>query len=149
MGEEYSVALWFWNGLPEDVRPVTGYLFARAGDRLGIGGMAHAAGRLFFESGNRALEGATRLSPRTWNFAVMNRGKKKLEVYLNGNLAPELSGEVPATGRAGEVTIGAAGKEEATFEGKIDEVAIFNRCLRAGEIASLHRIAARAPAKGR
>jgi putative membrane-bound dehydrogenase-like protein len=29
LGKTYSVELWFWNGLPDDARAVTGYLFSR------------------------------------------------------------------------------------------------------------------------
>ncbi len=29
---DYSVAFWFWNGVPQDNRPVSGYLFSRGMD---------------------------------------------------------------------------------------------------------------------
>src|SRR5208337_1668888 len=43
LAEAYSIEFWFWNGLPNDARPVTGYLFGRAsnrqgGDYLGLNG---------------------------------------------------------------------------------------------------------------
>ena len=52
-GDEYSVSLWFWNGLRTGARPVTGYLFSRGeadnpaapGDHVGIGGTAVARGK--------------------------------------------------------------------------------------------------------
>ena len=44
LDDEYSVSLWFWNGLPADVRQVTGTLFARGDsseqEALIIGGNA-------------------------------------------------------------------------------------------------------------
>ncbi len=36
--ESYTAEFWFWNGLPNDVRPVTGYLFGRGGESLALGG---------------------------------------------------------------------------------------------------------------
>ena len=48
--ESYSIEMWFWNGLPNDARQVTGYLFARSShggtaETLGLGGSSGAAGR--------------------------------------------------------------------------------------------------------
>src|SRR5262249_29212728 len=79
LGSTYSVSLWFWNGLPNDVRPVTGCLFSRgsdraagaAGDHLGLGGTdGHREGRLLFYNGDQlgnVLAGDTIIEPKTWN----------------------------------------------------------------------------------
>ena len=46
-GENYSVELWFWNGLPNDVRPITGHLLslrsAGTSEHVGINGIADTA----------------------------------------------------------------------------------------------------------
>ena len=52
LGESYSVELWFWNGLPDDARAVTGPLISRGSDRLAIGGTEAAPGRLVFGDGD-------------------------------------------------------------------------------------------------
>ena len=46
LGDHYSVSLWFWNGMPADARPISGWMFSRGrdkglttwGDHLGLGG---------------------------------------------------------------------------------------------------------------
>ncbi|MFM7593809.1 MAG: hypothetical protein ACKO85_18635, partial [Isosphaeraceae bacterium] len=48
IGEDYTVSLWFWNGMPVEGRDVAGWIFARdylngpgqAGDQVGLGGKA-------------------------------------------------------------------------------------------------------------
>src|SRR5262249_51083823 len=60
IGESYSVELWFWNGLPADVRSITGYLVSfevegkpgLACDKVGIGGTSGNPGRLFYSRGD-------------------------------------------------------------------------------------------------
>ena len=67
LGGDYTVEMFFWNGLPNDNRAVTGYLFSQGpdgekscpGDHLGIAGTAadeQNAGRLFFFNGNEKNE---------------------------------------------------------------------------------------------
>ena len=47
LGNTYTVELWFWNGLPETSRPVTGTLFGRgAQECLALGGTSMAPGKL-------------------------------------------------------------------------------------------------------
>jgi len=155
LGSSYSVEFWFWNGFPTGVRPVTGYLFSRgingdqeaAGDHLGIGGIHHNAdaGKLFFFNGNRldtVLAGKTELGLRTWNYVVLIRDGKHVTVYLNGNSTPEISGEAESSvPGASEVFIGGRCDNFANFEGKIDEVALYDRVLSAAETGEHYKSA--------
>ena len=104
----YSLELWFWNGLPNNARAVTGYLFSRGpegpegtgADSLGIGGAVSAPGRLFLFNGNalsQSLGGKTILAPETWNHLVLVREGTRAKLYLNGASVPEFEGEI--TGR--------------------------------------------------
>lgn len=62
LGDQYSVSMWFYNGMPTEVRPITGYMFSRgpdgddnaSGDRLGSSGAytSSSAGTLIFFNGN-------------------------------------------------------------------------------------------------
>lgn len=143
LGDRYTVAMWFFNGLPVDARPVTGRLFFLGGDELSIGGTARAAGRLVVTNGDQVLEGTTRVSPKTWQFVVLCRDATRVDLYLNGNPVPEASGILPRTNGAGRILIGAGSDSTATFEGRIDEVAVFDRRLEESEIARLYRRAQR------
>ncbi len=140
LGKPYSVELWFWNGLPADARPITGYLVGLGPDDcLAIGGTRSAQGRLIFsggESSASALVGKAVIAPKTWNHAVLVRDGSKVTVYLNGNPEPDLGGEaaVGRSSRTGTLTVGGRGDDPATFEGKIDEVAIYDFALTRAEV---------------
>ena len=158
LGSQYSVELWFWNGMPVDARAVTGYLLSRGvdgaegapGDHLGIGGgtldEASAAGKLFFYNGGdlkQVLVGTTEIGLRTWNHVVLVRDGDEVAVYLNGRTDPELAGQI-APGCPPEVTqlfLGGRNDNLFNFEGRIDEVALYNRPLTAQEAAE-HFVAA-------
>jgi len=148
LGEVYSVELWFWNGLSSDARPVTGYMFSRGvdgdrdcpGDHLGIGGTALSPGKLFFYNGDQrrqSLVGATPIPMRAWNHVVLVREGELVAVYLNGNRTPEIAGEAEAIlpADASEVFIGGRCDDFANWEGKVTQVAIYDRALSADEAA--------------
>lgn len=152
LGPVYSVEFWFWNGLPESVRPVTGYLFSRGapgdpqvgGDHLGLGGthQPERAGRLFFYNGARRdqiLAGRTPIGWRRWHHVVLVRDGNRVRVYLDGRTEPEIEGQAEATwseGEAGEtVFLGGRSDGFAGLEGKLDEVAIYDRVLKPEEIS--------------
>jgi len=155
-GTTYSAELWFWNGLPDDIRPVTAYLFSRGidadktarGEHLGIGG-THAdvpPGRLFFYTGNevgQVVPGKTRLSFRDWHHVVLVREGEKLRIYLDGK--EEITAETPWTisEREGELFLG--GRSDGLFglEGKLDEVALYPTALSAEQVATHFKAAER------
>ncbi|MEW6156748.1 MAG: PVC-type heme-binding CxxCH protein [Verrucomicrobiota bacterium] len=153
----FSVAFWFWNDLPNNARPVTGYLFSRGrdgsegapGDHLGIGGthLASATGRLIFFNGNRLdqlVAGVTVIEPRTWNHVVLVRDGRQVRAFLNGNAEPELSGEAEPGYEPGsnQIFIGGRNDNFANFQGRIDEATVFDRVLTPDEIAALYRASA-------
>lgn len=155
LGDVYSVELWFWNGLPHDLRPVTGYFFSKgdpaasdvAGDHLGIGGAAAAGGRLVFFNGHRdrqILEGKTTLEPKTWNHVVLVRKGRRVDVYQNGNTTPEISGDASVADptKRGMIFLGGRSDGFANLEGKLSEVAVYDRALGAEEVASHYQMAA-------
>lgn len=146
----WSVELWFWNGLPADAREVTGYLFSRgpegdaqaAGDHLGIGGRFHpeSQGRLILFNGNASnqlLWGRTVLALRAWHHVVWSRQGQEVRVYLDGRKEPEISGVLPSTVSKDETSVFVGGRNDGlfSFEGKIDEVSVYSRVLPDTEVA--------------
>jgi len=126
-GPAYTAELWFWNALPDNVRGVTGVLFSRGADRLAIGGTNGAPGRLTFGS----LTGQTVIAPRTWYHVALVRDGARVEIYLDGQL--ECAGEaVPDP--TSQVSFGGAAGSPETFEGKIDEIALYGRSLAAADL---------------
>jgi len=137
LGDRYSVEMWFWNGMPADAR-------GAPGDHLGIGGTherTDAAGRLFFYNGD-ALEqvvvGGTEIAPRTWNHVVLVRDADRVTAYLNGRTEPELAGRAAVGHPPRVVQVFAGGRSDNLFhfEGKIDEVAVYDRALSPDEAAA-------------
>ncbi len=159
MEETYTIELWFWNGFPNELRPITGFIVSRAfngekdafGDHLGIGGNRAARGRLFFSTSGTAsttLTGKTEISPKTWHHLALVREGSRITTYLDGNTEPEITGGLAADLiRKPTWFIGGRSDGTASFEGKISEVAFFARPLPAAEIAS-HFRAARASSAG-
>ena len=138
--------LWFWNGLPNDARPVTGYLFAKTtkgepSEILGVNGTGgpSAPGRLFVkgEQGQKVLAGTTEIKPKTWHHLVLVRTGGRIAVYLDGNPRPEIAGEIePGTSSArSSFVFGGRHDRSDTWEGKLDEIALYDRALRPAEIA--------------
>jgi putative membrane-bound dehydrogenase-like protein len=144
LAQNYSVEFWFWNGFPDNLRPVTGYLFSRgadgdmaaAGDHWGISGTIQPGkpGRLFFFNGNAAGEtvlGRTPLELKTWYHVVLVREGETILAYLNGNKEPELKGRARRTlpEKGAKLFIGGRCDNFANFEGKMAHVAVYDRVL--------------------
>jgi hypothetical protein len=133
LGSRYTVEMWFWNGLPNDARGVTGHLFARGGDRLAIGGATGSPGRLLLAG----QAGRTEVAPKTWNHVALVRSGRSVRVYLNGRPELTVESDPPA---AGDLFVGGREDSSDSFEGKIDEVAMYRRAVPVEEIARHYRL---------
>ncbi len=148
LGDHYSVSLWLWNGMPNEGREVSGWLFSRDfdhglgafGDHLGIGGKSGHTGKLVFFHGNspqHAIAGKTEIPRWQWQHAVLVRDGSQVRAYLNGNL--ELDTQAPAKFPAAfdQYFFGGRSDNDSNWEGRLDEIAVFNRALSAQEVAKL------------
>jgi len=157
LDDQYTVELWFWNGMVTDARSVTGYMFSRGhnhapgapGDHIGLGGTygKDMAGKVFFYNGDdraQVLAGKTPIERWTWHHLVFTRDGQTIRVYLDGKL--EIDGEADMTLPAGvdQLFIGGRNDGFATWEGRLDEVAVYDRVLSA-EQAAKHYTAAIPP----
>ncbi len=151
LAETYSVSMWFWNGMPNDGRPIAGYMFSRgrdnalgaAGDHLGIGGTEAHTGKLIFHNGDEGgqiLAGKTVISRWTWNHVVLVRAGAGVRVYLNGDPEPEIDGQTQSTivPTVDQLFIGGRSDNVANFEGRLDEVTVYDRALTADDVVKLY-----------
>ncbi|MDB5320835.1 MAG: hypothetical protein JWN40_2466 [Phycisphaerales bacterium] len=145
--QPYSVEFFVWNGLANEARPITAYLFSRgepndkdAGDHLGIAGTlddsAHI-GQLIFTNGNPAnqlLAGKTVLAPRTWHHVIFTRDNDKVRAWLDGNL--EIEGNADLTTTAEQLYFGGRADNVANLEGKLDEISLYRRAITQQEVTA-------------
>ncbi|MCA9134654.1 MAG: LamG domain-containing protein, partial [Planctomycetales bacterium] len=152
--DRYSVALWFWNGMPLDGRPFAGWMLSRgnpfglgAGSHhLGLGGTTHP-GKLVVQthaSGAppQLFAGSTNIDRWSWNHVVLLRDGSQLRVHLNGQAEPEIVASLEAgddfpAARFPHLFIGGRSDNHSNWEGRIDEVAVFDRVLSPAQIAKL------------
>ena len=73
----------------------------------------------------------------TWNHAVLVRDGQQVRVYLNGHLEIEtlLDSNVPPT--TDQIFVGGRTDSQSNWEGRLDEVALFNRVLSPAKIQQL------------
>ena len=139
LGTSYSVSIWFWNGMPIDSRPVLGWMFGRGqnysdqatGDALGL----NTKGQLIFANGQEALTGKAAANRWKWHHALLVRDKEKVQVYLDGKL--EISGEAKIISNVETLFLGGRNSKESSWEGRLDEAAVFDRALSEKEIKAL------------
>lgn len=141
IGEAHTISMWIWNGMPNDGREMSGWFFSRDhnhgvsgyGEHLGVGGSAGNTGRLVFLAGTE-LAGKTEIPRWTWQHVVLVREGAMVKVYLNGEL--EIEGEAKASAIPACFFAGRS-DNQANWEGRLDEVAIFDRVLSQQEVEQL------------
>ena len=140
LGDEYTVVMSFWNGMPNDARETTGWLFSRdhahaisaSGDHLGVGGTATTPGTLVFQHGDgEPVVGKTVIERWTWNQVALIREGNRIRVFLNGNKEPEIDirSKTDQTNAIATCFIGGRSDNDSNWEGRIDEVAIYDEAL--------------------
>ena len=151
LGDRYSVALWFWNGMPAEAREISGWMFSRGrdygleGDHVGLGGTSHAGKLVFLRGENggegKLVAGRTEIRRWTWNQVVFIRDGETVRVHLNGGRQPEIETESPADFPVlfDQFFFGGRCDNQSNWEGRLDEVAVFDRALSAEEIEQMVR----------
>lgn len=160
LGNQYSVSLWLWNGMPNDGRDVSGWLFSRGknhglveySDHLGIGGSSGHTGRLIFFHGRNdeaVTAGKTEIPRWEWQHVVFVRDEKAVRVYLNGALEIEAESPADFPAHCNDFFLGGRSDNESNWEGRLDEIAVFDRALTVQEVSRLAASADPAPRRAR
>ena len=145
--EDWSASLWCWNGMPEDVRETSGWLLSQGPDfglpalseHLGVVGQGDAAGRLVWQQGDGdsvMQTGTTPLARWTWNHVAIVRAGGDVAVYLNGVREISVTG-VTSTAAFPDLFVGGRCDGNSNWQGRLDEVCLFDRPLTQAEIRRL------------
>lgn len=127
----FSIEFWLNSSLSENDYPSLGLLYHRGKESLELTGSAsEQPGRLKW--GGRL--GTTPIRAGRWYHVAIVRGKDRVRVYLNGASNPELD-QAAANGSQG-TALSLAGRLDGrqNFEGKLDEIAYFDRALTPAEV---------------
>jgi hypothetical protein len=147
LGDRYTIHLWAWNGMPNQARGVSGWLYSRgpdhglveSGEHLGIAGTNGVPGRLAFFTGtdeHRAVLGRTEVPRWEWHSITLVRNRAQVDVYLDGAL--EISTRAPlGPGSIQEMFFGGRSDLQSNWEGRLDEIAVFKRAMSAQEVRRL------------
>ena len=131
VGASYSIALWFWLGEASGATERNGTLVA------GPGGESLTSQQSKDHRVQLVLNGAaSKLGLRAddWHFAVLVRDGKEVRVHWDGGEKPELSALLPEQKAKQNLVFG------HDLQGKLDEIAVFNRALAPAEIAALWKV---------
>ena len=115
LGDDFTVVMSFWNGMPVNAREVAGWMFSRDyeyttsanGIHLGLAGATERPGCLLLQCGTaRPALGKTAVPRWEWATTALVKQGRHLRVYLSGSQSPEIDLELPA-GDASSVRIAA------------------------------------------
>jgi hypothetical protein len=162
-GGDYTLELWLYNtrDLAQPNSPsISGYFYSRPGspsaanaqpgDHLGIGGIESSPrDKLFFYNGQTLVSGRTTLSLGAWHHVALVRAGDDVKVYLDGEVAnPEIQVTAAKNFNAAQIVLGTRADGFGPFQGRLDEVVIFDTPLAPPQIAA-HYAAAKAAAPAR
>jgi hypothetical protein len=146
--DQYSVSLWVWNGMPDNSRAVSGWFLSRGRDNglsrwsehLGVGGTSGHSGKLIFFRGNdrsTVVAGKTSIPRWKWQHVAFVRNRRSVTIYLNGKkeIETETVGSFPAV--FDHVFAGGRSDNDSNWEGRLDEIAVFDRPLTQDEVSNL------------
>jgi hypothetical protein len=146
---DFTVSLWCWNGLVGEARPLSGWLVSRdrsagtsrTGIHLGLVADDAESGRLVLDLGTARHAGSAPLRRWRWHHVALVRAGDAWRLYVDGALDAE--GTAAAGFGPGDVVF-LGGRSDGTdsWEGRLDEIAIFDRALDDDAIASLARTTA-------
>ena len=137
--------------MPNEGRGTAGWIVSRDnnhglsphGDHLGIGGTATVPGKLIFQHGGSTgqipLIGTTTIDRWTWSHVVLIREGTMIRVHLNGNAEPEIQQDsVPVSPvELQQFYFGGRSDNADNWEGRLDEIAVFDRALTPDEVVKL------------
>ncbi|MFT5299588.1 MAG: putative membrane-bound dehydrogenase-like protein [Mariniblastus sp.] len=140
LDSEYTAAMWFLNSLPTDARDITGVLLSTEAETLLIAGKTsgNQHGKLVLRCGQQSFFSKTPVAVKRWHHVVVTRDKQHVRVYLDGAVEPQIDAKIEPLNQAKRLLVGSDGTSETTFDGKVDEIAVFDRAMKASDVVALY-----------
>ena len=140
---DYSVSFWIWNGFPNGERDITGWIFSR-GNKVSLAKCDHLGinkdGFLCFQKSSKdsaMIIGKTEIQRWTWSHVSLVRKGDSVSLYLNGKLEVQGNASTDFPERLNQLYFAGRSDNKDFFEGRIDEVAIFDRAISSEEVKTL------------
>tara|TARA_R110002096_G_scaffold91625_14_gene207340 strand:+ start:13789 stop:15936 length:2148 start_codon:yes stop_codon:yes gene_type:complete len=139
VGSGWSIALSVWNGMPNESREILGWLVScdehhgltSSGLHLGV----NSQGKLTLHAqGKELATGSTTVARWNWTHVILTVGEKEANVYLNGKL--EFTAKILMP-RSRDLFVGGRSDGQDGWEGRLDEIAVFDRALSNEEASGL------------
>ena len=148
LGGNYSISLWIWNGMPDNSRPVSGWFFSRGrdnglnqwSDHLGLGGINNHSRKLIFFHGkdsSSVTAGSTEIPRWKWQHVAFVRRGESVKVYLGGKIEIDTTTASSFPAAIGHLFWGGRSDNHSNWEGRLDEIVVFDRALKEHEVSVL------------
>ena len=131
LGPTHSIAFWFWLGETSGASERSGSLVAwPTGEALRYRQSADHRMQLYVQGEREAAPESGPAAARAddWHFAVVVRDGDRLRVHLDGSATRAIEQAVVPSGKVASLRFGEG------LEGKLDEIAVFDRALSPAEI---------------
>ncbi len=148
---DYTVALWFWSGTAQGVMDAPEWIFSRGtdfgsraiGEHVGLKEDASGVRTLVYEGAGKTITSKVDHPVKRWHWhhlAIVRTGEK-IQLFLDGVAVGDSTAH-PKSSPADTLYFGGSCTGDENFEGRLDEIAVFDRALPADEIAKLVQEAA-------
>lgn len=153
LGTEFTVVMSFWNGLPIDAREIAGWMFgldepggqtARAIE-VGVMGtsLTDGGGSVVAVAGGESDVAGPAIERWTWHRLAIVVTAEQVKVYVDDPNKPRVQCRLPARvaetwakqGGPPDMYFGGRGDSQYGWEGKLDEIAVFDRPLNPQELS--------------
>lgn len=146
---DYTVSLWFWSGSASGKIHTSEWLFSRRedfgstldGDHVALHDHDDGNRYLSYQASKSGLSRLTvgKIERWTWNHLAIARAGHSFYLFLNGQHLITQSGPKTKTPSFSTLFFGGSSSHETNFEGRLDEIAVFDRALSAETIRELYR----------
>lgn len=156
----YTVSMWFWSGSAPGKIDTPEWLFSRGrnfadrstGDHVGLSDGAGGIRHLVYEgkgilrnpiTGNGLPEASHPVERWKWHHLAVAREGDTSHIFLDGVHLTAQTTDTEETGHPDTFFFGGPCTNKDFFEGRLDEIAIFDRALSSDEIEKIYETAAK------